>query len=79
MAEQWGTTTLDSGSEVMPVGLSENPAGVPFQCGTCEYYGKDVQPDQCGNRHPKLYGRHVETAWCCNLFDRDDMKVIIRG
>lgn len=59
-----------------PVGLADN-GKTRFECGTCEYMGKGVQSDQCGNSHDKLHGKHVERQWCCNLYDRSGMKQLI--
>jgi hypothetical protein len=55
------------------VGLSENPMSVRFECGTCEYFRRGT----CDNQNPKLKGRKVESAWCCNLYDHDGMRVIV--
>lgn len=57
-----------------PIGLAENPRGTAFSCGTCEYFSKGT----CQNDNPKLTGKRVEPEWCCNLFDRSGMKVIIK-
>lgn len=65
----------EDGSKVMPVGLSENPSGTPFQCGTCEYYHEGI----CHNSHPAISGKHVDAVWCCNLYDSEGMKIITRG
>ncbi len=55
------------------VGLTQNAAGVKFQCGTCEYFKDGV----CRNINPELYGREVKAEWCCNLYDHDGMRVIV--
>lgn len=65
---------LPEGTKSMPVGLAQNPRGIAFQCGTCEYFDKGT----CKNKNPRLDGRKVEAEWCCNLFDRDGMKVVAR-
>ena len=54
------------------VGLADNGT-VRFECGTCEYFKNDT----CHNPHPKLYKKHVERLWCCNLYDHEGMSVII--
>lgn len=56
-----------------PVGLAQNAEGVPFQCGTCEYF----EDGTCHNPHPKLEGQQVQPEWCCNLYDHDGMKHVI--
>ena len=55
------------------IGLSQNVKGVPFKCGTCEYFDRGI----CHNPNPKLQGRAVQADWCCNLYDRKGMKVIV--
>lgn len=71
---KWGTTELGL-EPTMEVGLDENPSGIPFQCGTCEYFHEGI----CHNEHPKLHGKYVEALWCCNRYDREGMKVIVGG
>jgi hypothetical protein len=55
------------------IGLSQNAKGVPFRCGTCEYFERGV----CHNPNPKLAGKPVDDDWCCNLYDHKGMKVIV--
>lgn len=55
------------------VGLSQNASGIPFQCGTCEYFRQGV----CQNENPKLKGKRVASEWCCNLYDHKGMRVIV--
>jgi hypothetical protein len=55
------------------VGLAQNASGIAFQCGTCEYIDRGT----CRNPNPKLNGRQVQSAWCCNLYDHPGMKVIV--
>lgn len=62
-------------STAMPVGLAQNPAGVAFKCGTCEWFSGSV----CQNENPAIHGKKVDQGWCCNLYDNDEMKVIVRG
>lgn len=71
-AEQTAGGAEPDGDEPSVVGLSENPQGIPFQCGTCEYFADGV----CQNPHPKLNGQKVQPEWCCNLYDHEGMKVI---
>lgn len=59
--------------ETDPIGLAEN-GGVTFQCGTCEYFEDGV----CQNPDPRLNGEKVEHEWCCNKYDRDGMRTIIK-
>lgn len=58
----------------MPIGLAANPDGVAFRCGTCEWF----EDGHCHNANWQLYGKKVDPFWCCNLFDRDDMRIIVR-
>lgn len=58
-----------------PVGLAQNAEGVPFQCGTCQYF--DEQNSLCQNDNPKLNGQQVQPDWCCNLYDHEGMQHII--
>jgi len=60
----------------MPIGLAQNPPGKPFRCGDCEWF--DTGASRCQNKNPRLNGRHVEPEWCCNLYDNDEMKIIVR-
>jgi len=55
------------------VGLAQNAKGVPFQCGTCEYFDRGT----CRNRDPELEGRKVGSEWCCDLYDHEGMRVIV--
>jgi broad specificity phosphatase PhoE len=55
------------------IGLAENPAGIRFHCGGCEYF-KD---GTCHFKDKRLYGRKVEPEWCCNKFDHPGMRVIV--
>ena len=55
------------------IGLAQNPVGVPFQCGSCEYF-KD---GTCENPAKELKGRKVDNEWCCNLFEHEGMKRIV--
>lgn len=61
-------------TKAMPIGLAKNPAGVQFQCGTCEWFSAG----KCMNKNPRLNGKHVEPQWCCNLYDNDKMEIVIR-
>jgi hypothetical protein len=61
------------GDNDAPVGLAQNAEGVPFQCGTCEYFDQGV----CHNDNPKLNGREVQPEWCCNLYDHDGMQHVV--
>jgi hypothetical protein len=61
-------------TKAMPIGLAQNPPGRAFQCGTCEWF----DGGRCQNKNPRLNGRHVEREWCCNLYDNDDMKIVVR-
>lgn len=56
------------------VGLAENAEGVPFQCGTCEYF----EDGTCHNPDPELKGRDVDEEWCCDFYEHDGMKVIVK-
>lgn len=56
------------------VGLADNAKGVPFRCGTCEYFEDGV----CHNKNPKLDGRSVKPEWCCNLYEHDGMKIVVK-
>lgn len=60
------------GSEI---GLAVNPKGVHFQCRNCKY--NPAPGGICRNKDPELYGRKIKPAWCCNLFDRDGMRIIV--
>jgi hypothetical protein len=62
------------------VGLASNPNGVPFHCGDCEYYDTVRSPHggKCRHKDPRLNGRKVDAAWCCNFFHHPGMKVIVR-
>lgn len=64
------------GDEATVVGLAENRQGVPFRCGTCEYF--DFGPGTCHNPHPKLRGKVVKPEWCCNLYHHPGMRVIVK-
>jgi len=64
-------------TKAMPIGLAENTSGVVFQCGNCEWFDR-AGGGFCQNGNRRLKGRKVDATWCCNLFDRDDMKVIVR-
>lgn len=55
------------------IGLAQNARNIAFKCGTCEYFDRGV----CHNENPKLHRRPVEAEWCCNLYDRKGMKVIV--
>lgn len=55
------------------VGLAQNPKGVPFQCGTCEYFDRGI----CHNPVAKLYRKEVDRDWCCDYYDHPGMRVII--
>lgn len=56
------------------VGLAENAKGVQFQCGTCEYFDDSI----CRNKDPELDGREVEPEYCCDLYDHEGMRVIVK-
>lgn len=55
------------------IGLAQNPKGVLFQCGTCEYFDRGI----CHNPDPKLHRKPVESHWCCDLYEHPKMRVII--
>ena len=55
------------------VGLAQNAKGIPFQCGSCEYFDDGV----CRNKDPELDGVEVKKEWCCDLYDHEGMKRII--
>lgn len=59
--------------EAAVIGLAQNANDEEFECGTCQYFKRDV----CHNPNPKLNGLRVDKEWCCNLFSRPGMKVII--
>ena len=61
-------------TKAMPIGLAENPGGRAFRCGTCEWFDNG----NCQNKNPRLNGRKVDPFWCCNLYDNDDMRIIVR-
>lgn len=61
-------------TKAMPVGLAQNPPGRAFRCGTCEWFDNG----HCRNRNKSLNGRQVDPQWCCNLYDNDEMKIIVR-
>jgi hypothetical protein len=56
-----------------PIGLVENPAGVAFQCATCDHFDDGV----CRHHDPRLDGKKVEGAWCCNEFEHPGMRTVI--
>ncbi len=56
------------------VSLCANPPGVPFQCGTCNYFEQGT----CSNPDPKLSGRPVQPDWCCDLYDHQGMQVVVQ-
>lgn len=56
------------------VGLAQNPDGVPFNCGHCDYFGDG----RCHNKDKQLNGRKVEPDWCCDFFRHPGMRVIIK-
>ena len=66
-----GSYSGSVGSKVW-VGLADN-GDTPFKCGTCKFFANGI----CKNEHPKLYGRKVEARWCCNLFFRKGMRLVI--
>lgn len=55
------------------IGLAQNAPGVPFQCGTCQFF----QGGKCGNPDPALSGRPVQPAMCCDLYDHPGMQKIL--
>ncbi len=55
------------------IGLAQNANDEEFECGTCKYF-KD---GACRNPNPKLNGLKVDPEWCCNLYWKDGMKVIV--
>lgn len=57
-----------------PIGLAENPRGLEFQCGTCEYFEDGL----CKNADPRLLNQKVQASWCCNRYDHPGMKVHIQ-
>lgn len=59
------------------VGLAENPQGVPFRCGSCEFFGRK-KPGHCDNPDPELQDRKVEPHWCCDLYRHPGMRVIVK-
>ena len=59
--------------DVPHIGLAQNADGVPFQCGTCEYFENGI----CHNDHPELSGKQVQPDWCCDLYDHEGMQHII--
>lgn len=61
-------------SDKTVVGLAENAKGIPFKCGTCEYF----EDGTCHNKNPKLDGRTVKAEWCCNLYEHDGMKIVVK-
>lgn len=61
-------------TEAMPIGLAANPLGLPFRCGTCEWFDNN----HCWNKNPRLHGRQVDPHWCCNLYDNDSMQIVVR-
>lgn len=56
-----------------PVGLSANPPGKPFQCGTCQFF----QQGRCGNPDQRLNGKPVQPVWCCNFYKNPQMQTLI--
>lgn len=64
----------DTAAKMQAVGLAQNPAGVTFHCGSCEYFKRG----KCGNPNPKLNGRRVDPVWCCDLYEHAGMKVIVK-
>ena len=58
------------------VGLAENAKGVPFRCGTCQWFGDGT--GTCHNNNPKLHGREVKPEWCCNLYEHEGMRVVVK-
>jgi hypothetical protein len=61
-------------TKAMPVGLVENPAGMGFRCGTCEWFDSGY----CRNGNKAIKDMKVDAFWCCNLYDNDGMKIIVR-
>lgn len=57
-----------------PIGLAENPKGVPFCCRTCEYFDRGI----CHNPRAKLHGKEVEPEWCCDWYHHPGMKIKIK-
>lgn len=57
-----------------PIGLVENPEGVPFQCATCDYFDDGI----CENPRAKLHGKEVKGKQCCNWYEHPGMQVIVK-
>lgn len=72
-------------SKPNPVGLAENPPGVPFQCGTCSFLSGNIEVLQdwpedniCTNEEARLYLVPVnKQLWCCDKYNHPGMRVII--
>ena len=57
-----------------PIGYAENPPGVAFRCGTCEYFDAGT----CRNPRKKLNGVKVKgDVGCCNWYESEGMKTVI--
>lgn len=55
-----------------PIGLVDN-GDVRIHCTTCEY----IRDGICIHSDPRIHGRPVTAAMCCNLYDHAGMKVIV--
>lgn len=64
----------DRVTDGLPVGLVQNPEGVPFQCGTCVFFKEGI----CNNPDSRLYESEVDAeSMCCNKYFHPGMRVIV--